>query len=104
MVFKDTCHFFQEQILKVNMPQPLLHRACAVSDDLHDLGNEVAIRSDLVVPGLYKLLQDRGNDRVQLDVDLIGAGQWRQELLKWRLVNVVGWIFRSKTRFRWPGA
>jgi hypothetical protein len=49
-----------------------------MGNDLHDLGHEGLVRRDLVVPLLHKFPQYDGDDGVELEIDIVAAGQRRQ--------------------------
>lgn len=52
-----------------------------MSNDLDDLGHKGLVRCDLAVPVLDILPQDDGDKGVELEVDIIPAGQGRQKFL-----------------------
>lgn len=64
------------------MFQALLYASGAMGDDIDNLVNEIVIDGDALIPALYELIQNDGNDGVELDVDIVGAGQWRQQLVQ----------------------
>lgn len=71
----------QEQTLQIHLPPPLLQLTRAVRDDVHQLVDEDMIRRELAVPRIHKVPNDDGDEGVELQVDLIRAGQGGQELL-----------------------
>lgn len=71
----------EEQTSQVDLPESLLEGEGDVSDDLDNFGYEGFIWGDLVVPVLHKFPQDDGDEGVELQVDIIPTGKWRQKFL-----------------------
>jgi hypothetical protein len=49
-----------------------------MGNDLNDLVNEDMVRGNLRVPRVDKLLQNDGDDGVELEVGFVGTRQWRE--------------------------
>ena len=57
------------------MSQTLLESPGTVCNNLHDFCNELMVWRDAVVPALNELTKNYRDNRVELHIDFVGAGQ-----------------------------
>jgi hypothetical protein len=79
----------KDQGFQIDGSYALLKSACAVGNNVDKMVGKVVIGSNLGVPGVYKVLDEYRDDGVQLKVELVGAGQGRQQVRQ-RLGQRVG--------------
>lgn len=48
-----------------------------MSEDADHLLHEGLVRGDLSIPAVDTIFDENGNDGVQLQIDVVAAGQWR---------------------------
>ncbi len=55
-----------------------------MGNDLHNLADKGFVRRDLVVPVLDKLAENDGYESIELQVDIVAAGQRREQVVNGR--------------------
>ena len=97
-------HLVAQQPPPVHPPRAPLEVPRAVRDQVDDLGDERPVRRDLGVPAVDELLDDDGQDGVELEVHIVAARERRQELVERPLLGVAGGAERAADEMDRGGA
>lgn len=75
----------EQQALEVDTAQSALEGSRAMGDDAHNLGDKLLVGRDASVPALHELAQYDGQQRVQLQIDVVPARERREQgVYRWR--------------------
>lgn len=81
MLVQQIRYLIQEQAFQVDLPKPLFQCSRAVRNDVDDFCHKVLVCRNLVVPALYKLPQDDGQEGVELEIHVVPTRQGREKLV-----------------------
>jgi hypothetical protein len=68
----------QHHFRDINIPYSLFDCSANMRYDLDNFVDKCAVRRDLRVPDIDKVLDDYCDNGVQLNINVIRAGEWRQ--------------------------